>query len=59
MKIKSVEQVSSNEEILKIAITKTVITVGKLLLDKQAILLASVHTVFKKYVRERVVAKGI
>ena len=43
-----------------IEITKTVITqLVSLLLDRQAILLDSVHNVFKKYVRAIVVAKGI
>ena len=59
LQMKPAEQVSNSKEIVKLAITKTVVTVGKLLLDKQAILLASIHNLFRECVTEIAVLKGM
>ena len=57
-KIPSIDQVTNNQDIIKTAMAKTLVLVGKLLLDGQAILLPSIHDHFNGYVREIVAAKG-
>ena len=57
--MKPAEQISNNEEIVSLAITKTILTVGKLLLDKQAILLSTIHNLYSECVMEIAVFKGI
>ncbi len=58
--IPSIDQVTNRQDVIKTAMAKTLVTVGKLLLDRQAILLPSIHNCFASSARDIIIAaKGL
>ena len=55
----SIECIVSNEDIIAAAMNKTLITVGKMLLENQALLLPTIHSTFNKHAKDLVMVKGL
>ncbi len=58
LEIPSNDQVTNNQDVIKTAMAKKLVTVVKLLVDRQVMLLPSIHDHFTRYVWEIVAAKG-
>ena len=57
--IPCMEQVITSQDVINIAIAKTLVTVGKVLLENRAMLLPSIHAILTKYAQDLVKAKDM
>ena len=57
--IPSVDQVITTQDVITIAMARTLVTVGKELLGNRAMLLTSIHSLFNKYAKDLVKAKNM
>ncbi len=58
-KIPPVDQINNTRDIIKVAMSKTLATVARVLLENKAMLLPSIHDMFTTYVREIVATTGL
>ena len=57
--IPCMEQVITTQDVINTAMAKTLVTVGKVLLENRAMILPSIHSIFTKYAQDPVKAKDM